>query len=275
MKVSGKEVADAISKKLQKEIKNLKTKPCLAIILAGKDPSSRMYVDFKIKKAKEIGVGIKHFEFSEDQFKECIQVIKKLNADKEISGIIIQYPVFNSWGFESLANLVSVKKDVDGFLPNSYFSGATALGVWDMLKEFAKLEGFSSIEEFLKGKKIVLLGKGKTAGGPVRDLLQENQIQFHLIDSKTENSEAIMKEADVIISATGRKNIITGSKIKQGCFVIGVGVGKEAVEGKEIIFGDIEESTVSQKAKLYCPTIGGIGPLTIVNLLKNTTEAAS
>lgn len=278
MKVSGREVADAIAKKLQEKVEKLKAlpagrqvKPTLAIILAGNDLSSRMYVNFKEKRAEEIGIAIRHFEFSENQFEDCVRMIKKLNAEKKVHGIIIQYPIYGSWDFSKIFSMVDQRKDVDGFHENSPFSGATALGVWDVLLEFAKLEGFSSIEKFLKGKKVVLLGKGKTAGGPVRKLLEKKQIQFDLIDSKTENPEKIIKEADVIISATGKKNIITGDKIKQGCFVIGVGVGKE--DGK--IYGDIEENSVSRKAKLYCPTIGGIGPLTIVNLLKNTVEAAS
>ncbi|MDO8573820.1 MAG: bifunctional 5,10-methylenetetrahydrofolate dehydrogenase/5,10-methenyltetrahydrofolate cyclohydrolase [Candidatus Daviesbacteria bacterium] len=270
MKVSGREVADVIAKKLRKQVIKLKVKPTLAIILAGHDPSSRMYVDFKIKKAIEIGVGIKYFEFQENQFQKCTQIIDRLNADKTVHGIIIQYPIFDSWDFDKVFSLVNPKKDVDGFHVDSPFSGATALGVWEMLNEFVRLEGFSSLEKFLRNKKIVLLGKGKTAGGPVRQLLQKKQVQFYLIDSKTPNPEEIIKEADVIISATGKKNIITGEKIKKGSFVIGVGVGKE--DGR--IYGDIEESSVSEKAKLYCPTIGGIGPLTIVNLLKNTIDAA-
>ncbi len=140
-----------------------------------------------------------------------------------------------------------------------------------MLTAFALLEGFPETKEFLKNKKVVLLGKGKTAGGPIRDLLLGKDINFTLIDSKTEDPDLLIKEADVIISATGKKNIITGEKIKKGSFVIGVGVGKDSGE----IYGDIEEKSVSEIAKLYCPTIGGIGPLTIVCLLRNVIQSAS
>lgn len=270
MKVSGKKVADAIAKKLQREVKSLKVKPTLAIILAGDDPASRIYVNNKIKRAQEVGVDAQLVEFSKDQFKKCLETIEKLNADRNIHGIIIQYPVFDTWDFDSLLSKIDPKKDVDGFLENSPFFGATAIGVWEMLTAFAYQEGFKKTEDFLKGKNIVLLGKGRTAGGPTRDLLQVKQIPFSSIDSKTENPENLIKNADVVISATGKKNIITGDKIKKDSFIIGVGVGKE----KEQIFGDIDETTVPQKAKLYCPTIGGIGPLTIVSLLKNTIHAA-
>ncbi len=274
MKVSGKEVADAISKKLQKEISRFKVKPGLAIILAGNSPSSRIYVNNKIKRAEQIGIKADLFEFSQNEFADCLKTIQKLNQDSRIHGIIVQHPTFEGWDFDRLVSSVDLKKDVDGFLTNSPFRGATALAVWEMLEAFAAIEGFSSAEEFLNGKNIALLGKGKTAGGPTRNLLQEKKIVFTLIDSKTENPDQIIGDADVVISATGRKNIITGNKIKKDSYVIGVGVGKEFIDNEQKIFGDIEEETVSQKAKLYCPTIGGIGPLTIVCLLENVVKSA-
>lgn len=275
MLVSGREVADSILDSLQKTITQESLKPKLAIILAGDSPASRIYVARKMKVAQRIGVTAELLEFSGNELEQCQAAIKKLDNDPSVHGIIIQYPVFGDWDFESLVRLVNPQKDVDGFLPNSSFKGATALAVWEMLKAFAKSEDFSSAEEFLKGKNVVLLGKGKTAGGPTRDLLGEKQISFTLIDSKTQNPDELIKNADVIISATGRKNIITGDKIKEESFVIGVGVGKELVEGEEKIFGDLEEESVAKKAKLYCPTIGGIGPLTIACLLRNVVEAAA
>ncbi len=274
MKVSGKEVADSILNSLQKTIQENSLNPDLAIILAGNDPASRLYVDRKIQAAQKIGVKIEFAEFRESQLEECKQAIRKMDRDRKVHGIIIQYPLFESWDFEPLMSLMSPQKDVDGFLPNSHFRGATALGVWEMLKAFAEIESFSSAEDFLKEKKVVLLGKGKTAGGPIRDVLQDKKILFNLIDSKTENADELIGHADVIISATGKKHIITGDKIKGGSYVIGVGVGKELVDDKTKIFGDIEEESISQKAKLYCPTIGGIGPLTIACLLRNVVESA-
>lgn len=274
MKVSGKVVADVISENLKKQVGKLKVKPVLSIILAGDNLSSRIYVNNKIKRAQQIGIKIQLFEFRKDQLEECKKTIQKLDSDPGVHGIIIQFPVFDTWDFESLANLVSPQKDVDGFLQDSAFRGATALGVFEMLKAFAKIERFSSAQDFLRGKKVILLGKGKTAGGPIRDLLEEKQIPFTLMDSKTQNPQEIIKNADVIISATGRKDIIIGDKIKKGSYVIGVGVGKEIINNEEKIYGDIEEESVSEKAKLYCPTIGGIGPLTIACLLRNVVESA-
>ena len=272
MKVSGKVVADAIAQKLKKEIKVLKIKPTLAIILAGEDPSSKIYVNFKIKRAKQIGINIKNFEFSKRQFKKCLETIQKLNADNKVHGIIIQYPVFKGWDFEELISKIDSKKDVDGFREDSPFLGATAMGVWEMLTAFGLLEGFSKAEDLLKDKKIVLLGRGKTAGGPIKKLLESHGTKINVIHSKTENPDKEIKKADVVISATGRKNIINKNNLKRDVYVIGVGVGKEIVQGKEKIYGDIYEKDVAKIAKLYCPTVGGIGPLTIVCLLKNLLE---
>lgn len=274
MKVSGKAVADAIARKLQKQAQELNVKPTFAIILAGKDPASRIYVENKIKRAEEIGVRVIFFEFTEDKFDECIQTIERLNADKNVSGMIVQYPIFDSWNFDELIAKMDPKKDVDGFSKQSPYEKATALAVWEMLTAFAYLENFSRTDEFLKGKKIVVLGKGKTAGGPTIELLEKHGFSPAVVIHDTPEPDTIIKSGDVVISATGAKNIVNGSNIKKGAYVIGVGVGREIVDGKKKIYGDINEEEISQVAKLYCPTVGGIGPLTIVSLLENVVSSA-
>lgn len=274
MKVSGKAVADAIAKKLQIKIEKLKVKPTFAIILTGEDPASRIYVDFKIKRANEIGVKVKFFEFSRNQFDECVQTIQKLNEDKKVHGMIIQYPIYKDWDFDNLVSKINPKKDVDGFSEESPYEKATALATWEMLTAFAYLEGFSKTEEFLKAKKIVVLGRGKTAGGPIAELLKRHGFEVVVITRDTKNPTEKIKKGDVVISATGVKNIVNGSNVKKGAYVIGVGVGRETVEGRHKIYGDINEEEISKIAKLYCPTIGGIGPLTIVSLLENVVESA-
>lgn len=275
MKVSGRDVADAISKKLQSKVEKLKVKPTLAIILAGDNPASRIYVNNKIKRAQQVGIKHKFIEFSKNQFDDCLREIQKLNEDKNINGIIIQYPTFEGWNFDELLTKIDPKKDVDGFLKDSPYRGATALGVWEMLTAFALLEGFSKTEDFLKNKKIVVLGRGKTAGKPTTELIESHGFEVLVIARDTENPDEKIKSADVVISATGVKNIINKTNLKKGSFVIGVGVGKELADGKERIYGDINEEDVAKIAKLYCPTIGGIGPLTIVSLLENVLESGS
>lgn len=274
MKVSGREVAEAILKKLDSEIKQKNLKPSLAIILAGNDPSSKIYVANKIKTAKKVDIKSKVFEFAETEKDECYKRLDQLNLDKHVHGIIIQHPTYPSWDYDDLLKRLDPKKDVDGFLPDSPFSGAAALAVWEMLTAFAYLEGFDKTEKFLKGKKIVVVGKGKTAGGPIVNLLEEKGFQVTSVVKETKNPTPIIKSADIVISATGVKNIINKNNLKKGSFVVGVGLGKEIVDGQEKVYGDIKEEDVSKIAKLYCPTIGGIGPLTIVSLLKNVVESA-
>lgn len=274
MKVSGKEVAEAISEKLRKQVEKLNVQPCLAIILAGDNPASRIYVDNKIKAAEKIGVKTEFFEFSKDRFNECSETIQKLNNDKTVHGIIIQYPTFEGWSFDELFLKVDPNKDVDGFGKDSPFRGATALAVWEMLTAFSLIEKFDKTEDFLKDKKIVILGRGKTAGLPTRELLESKGLKVEVITRETENPDEIIKDADVVISATGQKNIINAKNVKKGAYVIGVGVGRENIDGKSKIYGDINEEEISEIAKLYCPTIGGIGPLTIVSLLENVIESA-
>lgn len=274
MKISGRKVADQILQNLRKEIKEKNLKPSLAIILAGDQPASRIYVNSKIKAAQAVGIKAKLYGFSSDEMDRCLEKTAHLNNDSSVHGIIIQYPIFEGWNFDEISKKVSVAKDVDGFLENSPFRGATALAVWEMIGAFAEHEGFKNTEDFLKRKKVVILGKGKTAGGPTIRLLKEKGVEPLIVDSKTQNRDEVIREGDIVISATGRKNIINGSNIKKGSYVIGVGVGKEVIDGEPKIYGDINDEEVSKKAKLYCPTIGGIGPLTIACLLGNVVESA-
>lgn len=273
-KVSGRDVAEAILERLAVEIKDKNLKPKLAIILAGNNTSSRIYVNNKIKAAQRVGVNARLYEFSQEESKRCLKTIEKLNKDPKINGIIVQYPVYQSWNFDEFENSIDLQKDVDGFLENSPYVGATALAIWEMLTAFAYEEEFKTTEEFLRHKKIVVVGKGKTAGGPTIKLLQKKGFTPEVVVKDTLNPNEIIKSGDVVISATGVKNIINKDNLKKGSYVVGVGVGKEIVDGKEKIYGDINEEDVSKIAKLYCPTIGGIGPLTIVSLLKNVVESA-
>lgn len=273
-KVSGKEVAEAILKKLEKEIEEKKLKPSLAIILAGDDLPSRVYVSNKIKTAKRIGIKAKRFEFKKKQYKEVLHTINKLNRDKKVHGIIIQYPVYKDWDFDNLINKVDLYKDVDGFRENSPYKGATAMAVWEMLTAFAYVEKFKKTEDFLKGKKIIILGKGKTAGGPTTRLLEGKGFKVTNVVKETEKPDEIVKTGDIVISATGVRNIVGKRNLKEDAYVVGLGFSREPVNGKQKLHGDINEEEVSKIARLYCPTIGGIGPLTIVSLLKNVVESA-
>lgn len=273
MKISGKVIADSILKKLQQKIKKENLKPFLAIILAGDNPASRVYVNNKLKTAEKYGIRAQLFEFKKNERSKLLETINDLNKDKKINGIIVQFPVYKGWDFDVFSKQIDPKKDVDGFGKDASYIGATALAVWEMLNAFSKHEGLK-IDFFLKHKKIVVLGKGRTAGGPIIKVLADKGLGVSVVDKDTKNPNKIIKSADIIISATGVKNIINKHNLKKGTYVIGVGVGKKVVNGKRKIYGDINEEDVAKLAKLYCPTIGGIGPLTIACLLRNVVESA-
>lgn len=273
MKVSGRTIADRILQKIQTDTQIHHLHLHLVIISAGDDPNSKTYIRFKKEKAEEIGIKATLLFFTADQQKECMKAIQDLNSDPSVNGIITQLPLYPHWDIPSYVHSIAKEKDVDGFRPDSPFHGATAVGVWEMLGEFASIEGFASTEEFLANKSIAVLGKGITAGKPTIELLQKKGFQPTVIDSKTLNSNEILRNTDVIISATGKKHIINASNIKNGAYVIGVGMTKEMVDGTEKTIGDINPD-IAEKAKLYCPTIGGIGPLTIACLLRNVLCAA-
>jgi methylenetetrahydrofolate dehydrogenase (NADP+) / methenyltetrahydrofolate cyclohydrolase len=270
MIVYGKPLADQILTYLKQTIEENKLHPQLAIILAGPEPASRVYIKYKTKAADSIGLKLTVYEFAESVQDEALQAIQTLNQDPATHGVIVQLPIYKSWPTEELINTVAPEKDVDGFAPCSHFIPATAEGTWEILKEFAKIEKME-ISEFLQNKNIVVLGKGKTAGKPIRDLLTKNGFLSILIDSKTPNPNDILKQADLIISATGKKHIIHANNVKDGVYLIGIGVSKDE-DGKMV--GDIDEEGIASKAKLICPTIGGVGPLTIACLLRNTVKAA-
>jgi methylenetetrahydrofolate dehydrogenase (NADP+)/methenyltetrahydrofolate cyclohydrolase len=274
MIIKGKPIADTILTELKKTVQEKQLHPHLAILLAGNDPASRVYIKYKDKAATNADIKISVYEFTETDQDAAIRKIEQLNKDHDTHGIIVQLPIYPNWVTDNLVYAVALAKDVDGFRQDSPFIPATAEGTWEMIKEFARIEGYKTAEDFLRNKNIVILGKGRTAGKPARDLLTEKGFQTTLIDSRTTNPDKILNEADLIISATGKKHIINDSNTKEGAYVIGIGVGKEVIDGEEKLFGDIDLHSIEHKAKLICPTIGGIGPLTIACLLRNVVKSA-
>lgn len=275
MKVFGKPLADHLLHQTRTLIKQNNLDPVLNIILASTEPAPRLYIRHKTLRAQEVGITIELHEYAAHQEAQAYQDIHSANQASHIHGILVQQPMYPHWSADTLIQAVSPTKDVDGFVTGSNFIPATALGVWTMLEEFSRIENYPNVESFLTEQSITILGKGRTAGKPIRDLLSQHGFSSQLIDSRTPNPNQIIRESTLIISATGRKNILNASNLRPDCYVIGLGVGQENDDqGRVRTFGDIYEPEVSRIAKLYCPTIGGIGPLTIAHLLHNTTLSA-
>lgn len=270
-KIDGRKLAHDLLSTLKADVSKLnkqKIIPALAVIEIGSDLSSKSYVKQKIKAAKEIGAKIVCYNLStKTNFEQIAHLVTSLNSDKKISGIIIQRPNPPHLSSSSLNKLIDPKKDVDGFLEKSPFDPPVALAVIYVLKHVYQSEKISTL---LKRKKIVLIGRGETAGKPIAKLLCKERLRFINIHSKAENSEEFKKEADIIISAVGKKNILTSENIKSGAVLIGVGIHRENNQ----ICGDYDQAEIENKALYFTPTPGGIGPLNVAFLIKNVVEAA-
>ena len=274
MIVKGTPQAKKILHTLKHEVTLQSLSPKLAIIYAGDDPASERYLERKRIAGSKCGVEVVMFPFKETEQQECLQKIQELNANTSVHGIIVQLPVYSSWDTAHMVGAVHPAKDVDGFLPDSPYTEATANAIWEMLYQFAYIEGYESTDEFLQGKKIAVLGRGRTAGGPAIRLLEKKGYNPTVITSQTENPDEITRQADVIITAVGKEGLIHAGNIKDGVYVVNVGIDVKEVEGETQYVGDIVEEEIARIARLYCPALNGVGPLTVACLLNNVVMSA-
>ncbi|MFZ5987296.1 MAG: bifunctional methylenetetrahydrofolate dehydrogenase/methenyltetrahydrofolate cyclohydrolase FolD [Bacillota bacterium] len=273
--LNGKELATKIKGELKLEVDELKSKrinPGLAVIIVGSDPASRVYVNAKKKACEEIG--IESFEYALDENireEELIDLIHKLNKDDRVSGILVQLPLPKHIDEEKVIFAINSQKDVDGFHPisvgrlmtgNPDFLPCTPAGVMELIKE-------SGID--ISGKECVVVGRSNIVGKPMAMLLLSKNGTVTICHSRTKNLEEVIKRADILVAAVGRPEMIKGSSIKPGAVVIDVGVNR--LENKKLV-GDVEYESASHAASAITPVPGGVGPMTIAMLMKNTIKAA-
>lgn len=273
--LNGKEVSARIKAELKKEAEKLKkegTKAGLAVIIVGDDPASRVYVNNKKKACEEIGIYSEEYALPADtEENELLALIDKLNKKPEISGILVQLPLPKGIDEEKIINRIDPKKDVDAFHPvnvgkimvgNYDFVPCTPAGIMELIKE-------SGIE--ISGKECVVVGRSNIVGKPMSMLLLHKNGTVTICHSKTENLAEKTKRADILVAAVGRPNFISGDMIKEGAVVIDVGINRMA--DKKLV-GDVEFETAEKKASAITPVPGGVGPMTIAMLMKNTLRAA-
>ena len=275
MKIDGRAIASNILGELKIKVLELKKRgiiPTMAVILIGNEESSNVYVRQKELKAQEIGATVKIFRFDETVTNEELEaLIKKLDADQNIHGIILQRPAPAKIEVERLEELISRAKEIDGFGKDSLYTVPVAAAVFKILGEvFGKLNESISFNEWLKSQNIVAIGKGETAGQPIIDYLHKRGLEPIVVDSKTENINATIKNSDIIISAIGKRGAIDFSGLKKDVILIGVGLSSDD-EGKTR--GDYNEDELEQVASFYTPTPGGVGPVNVAFLLENLVEA--
>ncbi|MGF7185812.1 methylenetetrahydrofolate dehydrogenase (NADP+)/methenyltetrahydrofolate cyclohydrolase [Desulfitispora alkaliphila] len=273
--LDGKQVSSEIREELKKEVQQLKdqgVQPGLAVVLVGEDAASKVYVSKKAKSCEEIGVYSEvHRLAATTSQEELLQLIDKLNNDDKINGILVQLPVPDHIDDKAVIDAIALEKDVDGFHPSSVgnmvigddcFLPCTPHGCMVLLEK-------SGID--LKGKKAVVVGRSNIVGKPMAMLLLQAHATVTICHSRTKDLAAEVKEADVVIAAVGRPEMVTGEMLKEGAVVIDVGINR-LDDGR--LVGDVHYESAAKVASYITPVPGGVGPMTITMLLKNTVEAA-
>lgn len=269
--LDGKKIAKKIRDELAKKVKENELKPNLAVILCGDNEASKIYVNIKSRYCKEVGIDFQEYYLSEDvSEKELLELIEKLNNDKNINGILVQYPVPKQIDLQKVANKILPEKDVDGFNPynigllnigNPNFIPCTPYGVMKLLEEY-------NID--LVGKKAVIIGRSNVVGKPMAECLLNAGSTVTVCHTKTKDLKSELLNADIIISSAGKRNLVTADMVKDGAIVIDVGTNRDE-NGK--ICGDVDYENVKNKASYITPNPGGVGPMTVAMLLNNVVKA--
>ena len=284
--IDGKIIAAEVRAETKQEVEKFvglyKTNPCLAVVLVGENPASQVYVRTKSKMAKEIGMDVEdHIKDKDISEKELIDLIDQLNNDKKVNGILVQLPLPEHIDSRVIIDAIDPIKDADGFhalnvgrnsiggdLLKKSFVPCTPLGCYLMLKK--------SIPN-LSGMHAVIIGRSNIVGKPMAQLLLEESCTVTIVHSRTKDIETITRQADILVAAVGRPLMVKSDWIKPGAVVIDVGINR--VENpddtsKTMLVGDVDYADVINVASAITPVPGGVGPMTIACLLRNTVEAA-
>ncbi|MEG0563713.1 bifunctional methylenetetrahydrofolate dehydrogenase/methenyltetrahydrofolate cyclohydrolase FolD [Anaerorhabdus sp.] len=266
-----KELKNEMTMEIAKRMDEGKKIPTLCVILVGNNPASVSYVTGKEKACKEVGLGSKMIHLDENTTQaELLKVIDDCNKDNEIDGILVQLPLPSHLNEKEVVWAINPEKDVDGLHPINVgklhlgedgFVPCTPQGIIELLKRM-------NVE--LKGKRAVVIGRSNLVGNPVARLLMNENATVTICHSKTENIQAVCKEADILVVAIGKAKFVTKDFVKEGAYVIDVGVNRNE-EGK--LVGDVDFDDVVEHVTAITPVPKGVGPMTITMLLKNTIEA--
>ncbi len=282
--ISGTEVAKAIRAELKEEVAELAQKgvtPGLVTILVGEDPASQSYVAAKNKTAKELGIYSEQITLAADTSEdELLQLVEKCNKNPKINGILVQLPLPKHIDEAKVLYAIDPAKDVDGFHPvnvgkmvlgEQCFLPCTPHGILELLSR-------SGVET--SGAEVVVVGRSNIVGKPIANLMLQKRpagnATITLCHTRTRDIAAHTKRADIIIAAVGVPKMITADMVKDGVVIIDVGVNRigKSSTGKAILAGDVDFEAVKEKASFITPVPGGVGPMTITMLMKNTVQAA-
>lgn len=260
--LNGRELAEFIKERQAHEVRGLRqalqVEPKLAIVVTIEHPAIDVYMRMKTRYGADILIDV---EIHRVKQADAAATIATLNADTSVHGIIVQLPLENPAETDEIVNLVAPEKDVDALGVNATFDPATPMAILWLLAGY-------NID--FRGKKIVLVGRGKLVGAPLEKMLIASECDVTVVDSKTENSAEVIREADIIVTATGMPGLVTASMIKEGAVVVDAGVAGE--QGKTV--GDLSDDVYERDDLTITPRKGGVGPLTICALFDNVIRAA-
>ena len=276
MIIDGKAIAAKVRAEVAQAVREIESRagvrPGLALIRVGNDPASEVYVRGKVKACQETGMaGFEHILQEETTQDELLALLRRLNADSTVHGVLVQLPLPRQINAETVLDLLAPEKDVDGFGPASagaLFTGrkglrpCTPLGILRLLDE---------AQTPLSGARALVVGRSNIVGKPVAMLLLERHATVTMAHSRTADLPSEVARADVLVAAIGKAEMIKGDWIKPGATVIDVGMNRNAA-GK--LCGDVEFARAAQRARAITPVPGGVGPMTIAYLLSNTIQAA-
>lgn len=275
--IDGKEVAAEVKKKVTIAVKQLKSKgvePCLATVLVGDNPASATYVGMKQKACAEVGIRtIDHRPQEVTMTQQLVELVTILNEDKNVHGILVQLPLPKNVTEFVVTGMIDVKKDVDGLTPTNagllaydlaMLKPCTPAGVMELLRYY-------NID--VEGKHAVVINRSMLVGKPISLMLLHQNATVTMCHSKTPNIKEICKHADILVTAVGNRErfTVTADMVKDGAVVIDIATNR--INGK--LTGDVDFENVKEKASFITPVPGGVGPMTVAMLLRNTVLAAS
>ncbi len=283
--IDGKSVAARLRQRIAGRAEELKSAhrivPCLAMILAGDDPASAIYVGSKNKAAREIGFAVRDSRLPADLAEsDLIRIITELNADKSVHGILVQMPLPETMRMLDVISAIDPNKDVDGLTPLNLgrlmtgdytrrhgLVACTPSGALMLLKE---VPGVS-----LAGKRALIIGRSHQVGRPLAHLLLQEDCTVTIAHSRTDGLPSLCREADIVVAAAGRAELVRGDWIKPGAVVIDIGINRICrADGTTRLAGDVAFAEAVRNAAAITPVPGGVGPMTIACLMRNTLLAA-
>jgi methylenetetrahydrofolate dehydrogenase (NADP+)/methenyltetrahydrofolate cyclohydrolase len=282
MNIDGKAVAQELRDALTSEVKQLQDErgitPGLTVVLVGEDPASQVYVRNKVRQTQEVGMISNEIRMSADTSQEALlDVLHTLNADPAVHGILVQLPLPKHIDESLIIDTILPEKDVDGFHPmnSGRLANGDAAALVPCTPQGCVILAKKHLGDDLSGKHAVIIGRSNIVGKPVALLLLQENCTVTIAHSRTKDLQALCATADILVAAVGRPEMVKGDWIKPGATVIDVGINRIAAEdGKGRLVGDVDFADAEPVAGAITPVPGGVGPMTIACLLKNTVEAA-